>query len=121
MRQWLSAILALLLAVVLVNDVSRLAAAHFEMRDIAQVAVDAASNAARQAPDSPEVGFAAAAATMASDEATITGYTQEERRVHVWVEGPVRGTIILSPIVSLWTGGSWNDPMLVTKDNETTY
>jgi hypothetical protein len=118
MSNWLKAILAILLAIVLVNDVSRLAATHFAMDSIAQTAGDAAATAARGSRDDPVPGYQAAAAAVASEEATISAYSQENNRVHVRVEGPVTGTVIISPIVSLWTGGGWSDPMVVVKDYE---
>jgi hypothetical protein len=118
MRQWLGIVLSVLLAFVLVNDVSRLAAAHFALENIATIAADEAAASARGIDDDVQIGYQAAKRALASEDATITGYTHEGGAVHVWVEGPVEGTFILGPIVSLWSGDDWNDPWMIRKDHE---
>lgn len=121
MRQKFGIVLSLMLAIVLVNDVSRLAAVHFSMESIAQVAADSAVATARANRQDSTAGYEDAVAAISSENADVVGYRNEDGGVHVWVEGPVTATVIISPIVSLWTGGSWSDPMTVTKDYRRSY
>ncbi len=116
MRKTFAVALALALAVVLVNDVSRLAAAHYNLDVVAGTTADMAVQAAHGHESDPTPGYEAALAYAEIERIQVVGYEQIDGRVHVWVDGPVEGTIILSPIVSLWQGGSWDTPMTIRKD-----
>ncbi|GAB4278475.1 MAG: hypothetical protein Kow0056_10800 [Coriobacteriia bacterium] len=121
MNKTLQVILALVLAAVLVNDVSRLGAAHYALRQTAIHAAEQAALIAVQNEEDPMPGYRAAMDVAASEEATLTGYAQENKRVHVWVDGPIEGTVLLGPIMSLWSGGSWTEEPMIRKDFETAY
>ena len=117
MRQRFGIILALVLAAVLVNDVSRIAATNFALDSLVVTAGDAAAVAVRSADDWDEyTGFMGAAQALASDEATIAAYSHREDRIYIRIEGPVEDAILISPITSLWSGGRWDEPMVVGKE-----
>lgn len=116
MRRWLQIILAILLAIVLANDAARYVTTLFSMDNLVAIAAEHAATAARQAGDDPMPGFLAAQAIAAQEEAEVFGYQQESGQVHIWVRGPVKGTIVLGPLVAGIVEGSFDATMTIEKD-----
>ena len=115
MRQWLGIVFALLLAVVLVNDVSRLAATHFSADSMAGTAADEALIVMRSDPADEVAGFERAQAFAEGEGANVYGYSQEEGVVRVWLELPLDDTVILGPILSLWEDDGFGSTVMVRK------
>jgi hypothetical protein len=118
MKQWLGAILALLLAVVLVNDVSRLASAHYSTEQLAIVAADEALIAVRNDPADEVAGYERAQQFAESEGANVYGYTQEDGVVKVWLEAPLESTIVLGPLLSLWEDEGYGSPVMIRKQGQ---
>lgn len=116
MRKTFAIALSVAIAVVLVNDLSRLVSTHLALDNVATIAVYEAVGVARGNMADVERGYEAAQSFAESEGANVYGYLQEDEIVKVWVEAPVEGTILIAPIFSLWSGGSWTDPLFIRKE-----
>ena len=117
MRQWFSIALVIALAIVLVNDVSRIAAVHFATDNVAVICADNALTDARAGEGDPTAGMVAAQEYVASEDASLTAYSVADGYVNVTVSTDLDGTILIGPILSLWDGGSWSDPVPIEKSS----